>query len=408
MAGSAQPRPHPALRLLAGQCLQGGGRGRSQPFFTRPYAVWQVSDEFEANNAAGGRHLRQHPQQQLPSDHPPAAVAAVATDPPAEPATAAPAARPEGGEVSSVAATTAADVPPPPLLLWQEEARPVLLADILRVLRAVHVEYFRQVDDAAAAALAASPLPPLPPPPPSTDAILAALLARTLRGTALLFSGVFPTNVDVSRQPLVRRAVAFGAVVVDAGTAVGAAEGSGGGGGRPSAACTTHVVARRPGTAKVLAAVRRGGVRVVHTGWVEACLREYRRVPEAEWPLAPGYERYASVDASAAEAALACWRRGGEEGAAEGAVPPLPELRGTQAAAAGQAAAGCLIDAALAGHKRPRLLPALAVTGEGTHAAELREGNDADSDGVGSGGADSMEAELLAALEEGGLDEDVD
>ena len=290
----------------------------------------------------------------------------------------------------------------------------MLLADILRVLRAVHTEYFRQVDAAAAAA----PPPPLPlPPPPSTDAILAALLARTLRGTALLFSGVFPTNVDVSRQPLVRRAVAFGAVVVDAGASAGAAgaavEGEGGstgGGGRPSAACTTHVVARRPGTAKVLAAVRRGGVRVVHAGWVEACLREYRRVPEADWPLAPGYERYACLDTSAAEAALARWRAG-EEGA--GAVPPLPEPPGALAAATGHAVArcqsesiGCVLDAgAPAGHKRPRLMSA-AATGEGTPvAAELHEGDGAGSEGGGSGGADSMEAELLAALLD---EEDVD
>ena len=289
----------------------------------------------------------------------------------------------------------------------------MLLADILRVLRAVHTEYFRQVDAAAAAA----PPPPLPlPPPPSTDAILAALLARTLRGTALLFSGVFPTNVDVSRQPLVRRAVAFGAVVVDAGASAGAAgaavEGEGGstgGGGRPSAACTTHVVARRPGTAKVLAAVRRGGVRVVHAGWVEACLREYRRVPEADWPLAPGYERYTCLDTSAAEAALAHWRAG-EEGA--GAVPPLPEPPGALAAATGHAVARCQSesiggdhDPAPAGRKRPRLMSA-AATGEGTPvAAELHEGDGAGSEGGGSGGADSMEAELLAALQD---EEDLD
>jgi hypothetical protein len=100
------------------------------------------------------------------------------------------------------------------------------LADVLRVIKAVHAEFYAQLDERAAAAAAttaaaadgaaASSAPPRsPPPPPRTDAILARYCAAVLDGCCLLFSGVFPLKTAPERTPLWRRALAFGARVAD-------------------------------------------------------------------------------------------------------------------------------------------------------------------------------------------------
>lgn len=375
-----------------------------------PYIFWRVGPGFEANNAAGASPLAivggQHaPSSVVASLLPPTAPAAAAATPDLPTTTVGP-----GGAPASVPPLPAATPAP----LWIEEAAPVLQRDILRVLRAVHAEYFAQID---AAAVAVHPKTNAPLPLPRTDVILTEVMRSILNGTAVLFSGVFPTNVDASRQPIVRRALTFGAAVVDVPP-------------RPPASAVTHVVAQRAGTAKVQSAATSGGVRIVHVDWLAACLRQYRRLPEAAFPLAIGHERFTSVDVSRAERDLAQWRatlvergeaRPAGSGAGSGSAHDPLALAG-----GGTASDSVSQHHSLAGRKRRLKMAGVddgsfgsaASTeeeGEGRDASEaLSSGMVASADLAGgvdgddpepldaqadeSGSDDSLEAELLAAL----------
>ena len=206
---------------------------------------------------------------------------------------------------------------------------------VLRLLRDIHAEYYRQYDahvaslqavgaDAGvgAGACAAHPLPL-----PSVPDIISRQLRSILADTCIVFSGVFPLGgLGGEDSRLWARALAFGASVAEAPDAtrcrVGAfsdedlrvaladnEQGAGDGGDVHASAAayhalqrfgrrvTTHVVARTPGTAKVLAGAADPSARVVHLSWLEQCLLQYARLPEGDFAAALGPGRLAECAA---------------------------------------------------------------------------------------------------------------
>jgi hypothetical protein len=178
----------------------------------------------------------------------------------------------------------------PPSPRGTEENRPHLL-DALRVFNSVHRAYFscygvdipvsqyehgvaatHTLDGAIKAGMASDNSSGSSP---SADSVMHAaylmqrLCQTILRGVVVVFSGVFPLGCNLQKQLLYRRAVAFGASVVDA-----------------MSDRVTHVVCRSYGTAKTQAAEKLLTVRVVTAEWLQDCIRQYRRVPEAAYTFA--------------------------------------------------------------------------------------------------------------------------
>lgn len=89
-----------------------------------------------------------------------------------------------------------------------------------------------------------------------------------LRGCCILFSGVIPLGIPPETVPVWQRAVSFGAKCVTELTDE-----------------VTHVVAMRAGTRKVLEAMQRPGVRVVHLEWLQTCLTHWQRMDEGPFVL---------------------------------------------------------------------------------------------------------------------------
>ena len=203
--------------------------------------------------------------------------------------------------------TPLAPPPPKPAGLTASEDPHDYLADVLRVLRAVHAAYY--------AALESVP----PPPTLRTDALLAAHISTLLSGTCLVFSGVFPLGSDPCAHPMWRRAVRFGALcALDAGASApytGAPD-------PPTSGppIVTHLVARVPDTQKVVAAQAPGGPRIVTLRWLEDCLRGYSRQPEAGYAMSPALASVAVRDIAPREAALRAWVKATSEAAATAAA----------------------------------------------------------------------------------------
>ena len=220
--------------------------------------------------------------------------------------------------------------PPPQGVPTREEVHPHL-QDALRIFNSVHAafyagqhsptpEQYGGVVDLAALAdkpIAAPPSAAALPentPPAHAGYLLQRLCQTVLEGCTLVFSGIVPLGVKPQREPLYRRAVAFGARIVDTVT--------------PD---VTHVVCRTFGTAKSKEAVKLGHVHVVSMAWLQHSLQRYQRQPEAKYsflkaptPLKPHPTMAAAKQLAQAAfddylaSMLAKWRskftRGGAEG----------------------------------------------------------------------------------------------
>lgn len=124
-------------------------------------------------------------------------------------------------------------------------------------------------------------------PPLHVAALLHADMSAVLGGCTILFSRVFPRDVDMSTTPLFRRVLAFGARIA-----------------LTLDPTVTHVVSTAPGTEKVKAAAAMPGVRCVHLRWLQESCVQYRRLPEREYAL-PGLEASTTRAYTAAQLALA-------------------------------------------------------------------------------------------------------
>ncbi|XP_012277661.1 RNA polymerase II subunit A C-terminal domain phosphatase isoform X2 [Orussus abietinus] len=104
--------------------------------------------------------------------------------------------------------------------------------------------------------------------------IIPRVRGQVLKGLHLTFSGLIPTHQKLEQNRAYKVARALGAEVND-----DLVEG------------TTHLVAIRPGTAKVNSAKRNGKIKIVNPDWLWTCAERWERVDERLFPLntkAPG------------------------------------------------------------------------------------------------------------------------
>eukprot|EP01113_Clastostelium_recurvatum_P009860 TRINITY_DN14805_c0_g1_i1.p1 TRINITY_DN14805_c0_g1~~TRINITY_DN14805_c0_g1_i1.p1 ORF type:complete len:660 (-),score=84.90 TRINITY_DN14805_c0_g1_i1:181-2160(-) len=129
------------------------------------------------------------------------------------------------------------------------------LACNLAVLREVHRRFFSRV-------------PAVAPLLPDVKAIISAIKSEVFTGCHVVFSALFPMDADPTRTYEWRHVSDFG------GTCQ-----------RTITPQTTHVVAVKKDTSKVNQARAMSGVWVVHPTWLYTCIKSWRRVNEAHFPL---------------------------------------------------------------------------------------------------------------------------
>ena len=105
---------------------------------------------------------------------------------------------------------------------------------------------------------------------PDVKKVMPAMKMRVLSGVTIVFSGVLPLGTDVQNADIAVWAKTFGATITEkVGRGV------------------THVIAARPGTAKVKQAIKRGGIKVVGTNWLLDSIQQWRKLDERPYFL-PG------------------------------------------------------------------------------------------------------------------------
>ncbi|KIV96441.1 hypothetical protein, variant 1 [Exophiala mesophila] len=104
---------------------------------------------------------------------------------------------------------------------------------------------------------------------PDIKRVMPAMKHRVLTGVTIVFSGVLPLGTDIQTADISTWAKSFGATITDkVGRDV------------------THLIAARPGTAKVKQAVKRG-IKVVGTPWLVESMQQWRKLDERPY-LLPG------------------------------------------------------------------------------------------------------------------------
>lgn len=153
-------------------------------------------------------------------------------------------------------------------------------------LTAVHTAFFKEWDrrrisgkGGRVAALAGQKKAPLPEPTaddegpanlalvPDIKRLMPAMKMRVLSGVVIVFSGVLPLGTDIQSADISTWAKTFGATLrEEVGRDV------------------THVIAARPGTAKVKRAAKRG-IKVVNTAWLFDSMVRWRKLDERPYLL---------------------------------------------------------------------------------------------------------------------------
>ncbi|CDW56728.1 NIF and PTCB-BRCT domain containing protein [Trichuris trichiura] len=114
---------------------------------------------------------------------------------------------------------------------------------------------------------------------PSLCSLIPSVRKSVLAGVNILFSGVVPNVQPIQSANIYRVVTMFGACVqenfVETGDAISR---------------TTHLVAVRANTAKVLMAQKLGNVFIVNPDWVWCCVERWSRVDESLFPLDPTYK----------------------------------------------------------------------------------------------------------------------
>ncbi|XP_063995143.1 RNA polymerase II subunit A C-terminal domain phosphatase isoform X2 [Diachasmimorpha longicaudata] len=121
------------------------------------------------------------------------------------------------------------------------------------ILKRIHAEFYKYIDRGERK--------------PLRD-IIPKVKRRVLQGWQLTFSGIIPTQHKLQDSRAYRVAKAFGAAVEQDLTSR-----------------TTHLVAIKPGTAKVYAAKKNSKIKVVNPDWLWSCAERWERVDERLFPL---------------------------------------------------------------------------------------------------------------------------
>ena len=105
---------------------------------------------------------------------------------------------------------------------------------------------------------------------PDVKKVMPAMKIRVLSGVTIVFSGVLPLGTDVQNADIAVWAKTFGATITEkVGRGV------------------SHVIAARPGTAKVKQATKRGSIKIVGTNWLLDSIQQWRKLDERPY-LLPG------------------------------------------------------------------------------------------------------------------------
>ena len=102
---------------------------------------------------------------------------------------------------------------------------------------------------------------------PDVKQVLPAMKVKVLKGVVIVFSGVLPLGSDIQNADISTWAKTYGASVVEKVTRD-----------------VTHVIAARPGTAKVKQAIKKG-IKVVGTPWLIESMQRWRKLDEKPYLL---------------------------------------------------------------------------------------------------------------------------
>jgi len=145
----------------------------------------------------------------------------------------------------------------------------VYLEDILRRIHTAYYELYDQMQlNNSSGSVGAAP---------DLKTIVPYVRRKVLKGARIVFSGVCPLGSDPTTCRIYRVAESLGAVVQSSVVT--------GDGTSSVSETTTHVVAARPGTEKVKAALRQKSAWIVNPDWVWTCADRWEWVDERLYPL---------------------------------------------------------------------------------------------------------------------------
>ena len=191
-------------------------------------------------------------------------------------------------EVSATAGTSVPSVPVPPPNTVRGRANKrqpreihdpdIFLLQLANILERVHAIFYERFDvatkDVDIVTSTDYSIPDL-------KQIIPELRHSILKDCRILFTGVIPTNTPPRKNAEWRTAKAFGATIhnqlVPGLDSSNEAE---------VLRATTHVIAGKPGTSKLLEAKKHPGVKIVSPKWLWACAEQWERVEETAYPLA--------------------------------------------------------------------------------------------------------------------------
>nr|XP_029519106.1 RNA polymerase II subunit A C-terminal domain phosphatase-like isoform X1 [Oncorhynchus nerka] len=126
------------------------------------------------------------------------------------------------------------------------------------------------------------------PETPDIRKIVPELKARSLEGTTIVFSGLYPTNYPMERTRENYHAKALGAKIGKSLLLSSKDPGR-----------TTHLIAARAGTEKVRQAQGCKRLHVVNPDWLWGCLERWERVDESLYPLKEDYTKTQQLNSPA-------------------------------------------------------------------------------------------------------------
>ena len=150
------------------------------------------------------------------------------------------------------------------------------LSDILsRIHRIFYERYDVMVRQSAADVTDTMDLPI-----PDLKQIIPELRQSILKDSRVLFTGVIPTNIPARKNPEWNTARAFGATIHNS-----LVPGLNSSKEDDVQRATTHVIAGKPGTSKLLEAKQMPGIKIVNPKWLWACAERWKKVNEENYPV---------------------------------------------------------------------------------------------------------------------------
>ncbi|KRT84510.1 hypothetical protein AMK59_1798 [Oryctes borbonicus] len=124
------------------------------------------------------------------------------------------------------------------------------------ILKKIHTQFYKEYDQLECGQV------------PDLKQVIPGVRAQVLKGCNLVFSGLVPTHIKLINSKAYQVAKSLGANVT-----------------QDLQEDTTHLVAVRPGTAKVNAGRRRKNIKIVTPDWLWTCAERWEHVNETIYPL---------------------------------------------------------------------------------------------------------------------------